>query len=155
VRRAIVAPHLFTTMEDRMRPIARGIAAFATAIALAACSGGGTPTQAPAGGTQAPAGTTAASAPCADSTGTTVVAVGVANFKWEQPITAKVGDVITWTNADAAPHKVALDDGSCQMSSNIAPGGGKASLVFSKAGTFPFHCSVHPTTMKGTITITQ
>lgn len=142
-----------------MRPIARGIATLATAIALAACSGGGTAstqapaggTQALAGGTQAPAGTSAASAPCTDSTGTTVVAVGVANNAWQQPINAKVGDVITWTNGDTVPHKVALDDGSCAMSDNI-PGGGSKSLVFSVAGTFPFHCSVHPS-MKGTITI--
>jgi plastocyanin len=137
-----------------MRPIARGIAALATALALAACSGGGTTTtQAPAGGTQAPAGTTAASAPCTDSTGTTVVAVGVANMEWQQPINAKVGDVITWTNGDTVPHKVALDDGSCAMSDNI-PGGGSKSLVFSVAGTFPFHCSVHPS-MRGTITISS
>jgi len=141
-----------------MRPIARGIAALATALALAACSGGGTSTQAPAGGTPAPGGgtqppaaTTAASAPCTDSTGTTVVAVGVANLQWQQPINAKVGDVITWTNNDTVPHRVALDDGSCAMSDNI-PGGGSKSLVFSVAGTFPFHCAVHPT-MKGTITI--
>jgi plastocyanin len=145
-------------MEDRMRPIARGIAALAAALALAACSGGGTSTQAPAGGTPAPGGgtqppaaTTAASAPCTDSTGTTVVAVGVANLQWQQPINAKVGDVITWTNNDTVPHRVALDDGSCAMSDNI-PGGGSKSLVFSVAGTFPFHCAVHPT-MKGTITI--
>ena len=137
-----------------MRPIARGIAALATALALAACSGGGTTTtQAPAGGTQAPAGTTAASAPCTDSTGTTVVAVGVANMEWQQPINAKVGDVITWTNGDTVPHKVALDDGSCAMSDN-SPGGGSKSLVFSVAGTFPFHCSVHPC-MRGTITISS
>jgi plastocyanin len=134
-----------------MRPIARGIVTLVTAVALAACSGGTSTTQQPAGGTQQPAGTTAASAPCADSTGTTVVAVGVANNAWQQPINAKVGDVITWTNSDGVPHKVALDDGSCQMSSNI-PGGGSKSLVFSVAGTFPFHCSVHPS-MKGTITI--
>ncbi len=134
-----------------MRPIARGIAAFATALALAACSGGGTPTQAPAGGTQAPAATTAASAPCADSTGTTTVSEGVANNTWQQPINAKVGDVITWTNSDSVPHKVALDDGSCAMSANI-PAGGSKSLAFSVAGTFPFHCAVHPN-MKGTITI--
>ena len=135
-----------------MRPIARGIAALVTALALAACSGGAaTTTQAPAGGTQPPAATTAASAPCTDSTGTTTVAVTVANNQWQQPINAKVGNVITWTNKDSVPHKVALDDGSCAMSDNI-PGGGSRSLVFSVAGTFPFHCAVHPF-MKGTITI--
>ena len=149
--RAIVARTIML-LEDRMRPIARGIAALVTALALAACSGGAaTTTQAPAGGTQPPAATTAASAPCTDSTGTTTVAVTVANNQWQQPINAKVGDVITWTNNDSVPHKVALDDGSCAMSDNI-PGGGSKSLVFSAAGTFPFHCAVHPF-MTGTITI--
>jgi plastocyanin len=140
-----------------MRPIARGIATLVTALALAACSGtaSSAPTTAAgtqaASGTQAPAATTAGSAVCADSTGTTTVEATVGGFKWE-PVSAKVGDVITWTNSDSAPHKVALDDGSCTMSGNIAGGGGKASLTFSVAGTYPFHCTIHPT-MKGTITI--
>lgn len=133
-----------------MRSLARGIATLGTALILAACSGNSVATTAPAGPTSGPAATTAA-APCADSTGTTVVAVGVQSNTWQQPVNAKVGDVITWTNSDGVPHRVALDDGSCQMSGNIA-GGGTRSLVFSAAGTYPFHCTVH-LSMKGTITI--
>jgi plastocyanin len=137
-----------------MRSITRGIATLMTAAALAACSGSASTaaagTQAPPG-SQAPAATTATSAVCADSTGTTTVDAAVGGNQWG-PVSAKVGDVITWTNSDAVPHRVALDDGSCQMSGNIPPGGGKASLVFSVAGTYPFHCTVHPT-MTGTITI--
>jgi plastocyanin len=138
-----------------MRSIARGIATLVTAVALAACSGGATtvPTTAPAPGTEAPAATTAGSAVCADSTGTTTVEAAVGGFQWG-PVSAKVGDVITWTNSDSAPHRVALDDGSCSMSGNIPGSGGKASLVFSAAGTYPFHCSIHPS-MKGTITISS
>jgi plastocyanin len=132
--------------EDRMRQTLRGIAALSTALLLAACSGGTTTTP-----TTAPGATTAAEAPCADSTGTTVVATSVADNTWTQPVSAKVGDVITWTNGDTVPHRVALDDGSCAMSANI-PGGGSKSLVFSKAGTYAFHCAVH-SSMKGTITI--
>jgi plastocyanin len=143
-----------------MRSIARGIATLATAVAIAACSGGASQapaatqaagTEAPAPGSEAPAATTAGSAVCADSTGTTTVDAAVGDFQWG-PVSAKVGDVITWTNSDSAPHRVALDDGSCTMSGNIDGGGGKASLVFSVAGTYPFHCTVHPS-MKGTITI--
>lgn len=133
-----------------MRPIHR-IATLATAILLAACSGGSTtPTSAPAA-TNGPAATTAAAKPCDDSTGTTVVAATVAGNTWSQPVNAKVNDVITWSNSDGVPHKVVLDDASCGMKDNI-PGGGSKSLVFTKAGTYPFHCAVHPT-MKGTITI--
>jgi len=129
-----------------MRPLARGIATLAISVALAACSGSGQAATPPA-----PGATTAGSAVCADSTGTTTVDATVGGFQWG-PVSAKVGDVITWTNSDSAPHKLALDDGSCTMSGNIAGSGGKASLVFSAAGTYPFHCTIHPT-MKGTITI--
>ena len=132
-----------------MRSIVRGIGAFATAAALAACSGGGAATTAPGSATGAAA---TQAAVCQDSTGTTTVEATVADFKWSQPINAKVGDVITWTNTDSAAHKVGLDDGSCAMGANIAGSGGKASLVFTKAGTYPFHCTIH-SNMKGTITI--
>lgn len=137
-----------------MRPIHR-IATLSTALLLAACGGTSAPsmvipaTAGPAA-TGGPAATTAAG-PCADSTDPTVVAASVGGNTWSQPVEAKVGDVITWTNGDTVPHKVALDDNSCAMSENI-PGGGSKSLVFSKAGTYPFHCSVHAN-MKGTITI--
>jgi plastocyanin len=118
------------------------------ALVLAACGGGGS-TSAP-GGTTGPAATGAGAAPCAESTAATVVEAAVADNTWG-PVSAKVGDVITWTNGDSVPHAVALDDGSCAMSGTI-PGGGTRSLAFSTAGSFPFHCSVHPS-MKGTIAI--
>lgn len=140
-----------------MRPTLRGLATLSTALILAACSGATTtPTTAPVPATSGPVATrgpvaTTAAAPCADSTGTTVVATSVGDNTWSQPVDAKVGDVITWSNGDGVPHRVVLDDASCSMSENI-PGGGSKSLVFSVAGTFPFHCGVHQT-MKGTITI--
>jgi plastocyanin len=132
-----------------MRSTIRSIAVLGTALAVAAC-GSGAGTAAP-GGTTGPAATTAA-APCTEPAAgeATVVEATVSGNTWG-PVSAGVGDVITWTNGDSVPHAVALDDGSCAMSGNI-PGGGARSLVFSTAGSFPFHCSVHPS-MKGTITI--
>jgi plastocyanin len=131
-----------------MQPTLRGVAVLATTMVLAACGGGGTAT---APGTTAGPVATSGAAPCTESTAATVVAATVAGNTWS-PVSAAVGDVITWTNNDAVPHAVALDDGSCSMSGSI-PGGGTRSLVFSVAGSFPFHCSVHPS-MTGTITIT-
>ena len=130
-----------------MRTLARITIALTATLALAAC-GSSAATQAPAGSTGGGTATV-----CQDSTGTTVVSASVANMTWSQPVTAKVGDVITWTNTDSVPHKVALDDGSCTMSNSITTGSPQ-SLVFTKAGTYAFHCSIHPT-MKGTITITN
>ena len=132
-----------------MRSILRGVATLATAAALAACSGGGTATTAPGATTS---GGATPPPVCVDSTAATTVDATVAEFKWSQPTNAKVGDVITWTNSDTAAHKVGTDDGQCTMTNNIAGGGGKASLVFNKAGTYPFHCTIH-SNMTGTITI--
>ena len=148
-----------------MRPTLRALATLSTALVLAACSGGGAPTAAPTTaaattGAVATSGPVATSAPVVTTPPTceepeagtaTTVEASVGGFAWGA-VTANVGDVVTWTNGDGVPHRVALDDGSCEMSGNI-PGGGSKSLRFNVAGTFPFHCAVH-STMKGTIVIT-
>jgi plastocyanin len=148
----------------------RGTAVFGVTLALAACTGSGgggggagTPTSAATAAATNSAQTAAAAtaaattsggggAPCADTTNPTTVSADVVGNTWvPATVNAKVGDVITWTNGDSVPHKVALDDGSCAMGANIA-GGQSASLTFTTAGSFPFHCTVHPS-MKGTIVI--
>ena len=146
-----------------MRQIARGFAILAAGMLVVAC-GGGSPTAAPTTATVATnppatsAPTTAAVTPAPETSchepaagEATDVSADVAGFEWGA-VNAKVGDVITWTNGDSAPHGVKTDDGSCVQANNI-PGNGTGSLVFDKAGTYPFVCKVHPQ-MKGTITIT-
>jgi plastocyanin len=144
-----------------MRPIVRTLATLSTAILLAAC-GGTTTTAAPTSGPPAATAPAATSAPpvateqakvCEDTDAATVVEASVGGFAWGS-VTAKVGEVVTWTNGDAAPHKLAFDDGTCTMDENIAGGGGTQSLTFSRAGTFAFHCTLHGQ-MPGSITITE
>lgn len=146
-----------------MRTLARGFAFLGAGLLVVACGGGGpttAPTTAPATvapATAAPPSTvpaTQAAASChtPDASESTDVEASIAGFEFG-PVTAKVGDVITWTNADSAPHGVKADDGSCRMEDNIS-GGGTGSLVFDKAGTYPITCTVHGN-MKGSITITE
>jgi len=144
-----------------MRPIHRTVAALAVALLVAACGGSATtPTTATgtvapgtaAAGTSAPEGSAAAGL-CTDVTQAapaTDVSTAVADFTW-QPVSAKVGQVITWKNNDSAPHGVQTDNPGCKMDAGIQSGQ-TGSLVFNQAGTFTFFCFVHPT-MKGTITI--
>jgi plastocyanin len=69
-------------------------------------------------------------------------------------VTATVGDVIGWTNGDSAPHTVTLDDGSCDTG-NLSQGA-TGLLVFNEAGTYTYHCNVHPSQMKDfTIEVTE
>src|SRR5262245_19485284 len=87
-----------------------------------------------------PAGSVAASAPaaggggCSTSSEEGAAQVGIENFTFSPgDVTAAVGETITWTNEDSAPHTATLDDGACDTG-NIAQGG-TAGLVFDAAGT--------------------
>mgnify|MGYP000477542358 CR=1 FL=1 len=121
-------------------------------LALAAC-GGGAATTAPSAAAPSDAPSIAPSAAggaCAPSTAVATVPVTIAGFAFPATITARVGDVVGFTNDDGAPHTATLDDGSC-TTENLAKGA-TGSLVFSVAGSYPFHCKIHPN-MTGTIEV--
>ena len=128
-------------------------------LILAACSSGGA-TSAPSTAASAAAPSVEASAEasapaggaaCSESAAAGEVSVAVKDFAFNPAdITATVGQTITFANGDSAPHTATLDDGSC-TTPNIAPGSSDG-LTFTAAGTYPFHCNVHPN-MKGTITV--
>ncbi len=123
-------------------------------LALAAC-GGGTASSAPSSAaTAAPAASAPAAGPvCEETTDPGDVAASVKDFAFEPAeISAKVGQVIAFTNTGAAPHTATLDDDSCTTPAiNVGAADG---LTFSVAGSYPFHCSIHAQ-MKGTITVTE
>lgn len=135
------------------RPIVT-LAAGAVLI-LAACSSSAATTAPTAAASAAPSveasAPPAATAPCVESAAAGEVAVAIKDFAFgPTDIQAKVGQTVTFTNGDSAPHTASLDDGSC-TTPNIAAGGSDG-LMFTAAGTYPFHCNVHPK-MKGTITV--
>ena len=53
-----------------------------------------------------------------------------------------VGATVTWINNDSVTH-TATADGGLWDSGRIDPGG-RFSVTFSTAGTFPYHCTIHP-----------
>jgi len=65
-------------------------------------------------------------------------------------ITVKVGDLVTWTNKDSVSHSATADDGS--FDTGILAQGQSGTASFSKAGTYTYHCKVHPN-MKATIIV--
>lgn len=65
-------------------------------------------------------------------------------------ISVSVGDSITWTNQDSAPHTATANDGS--FDTGNLDKGQSGSVTLSKAGTFAYICSVHPS-MKGTVVV--
>lgn len=130
-------------------------------LVLAACGGSGATTapdtsepaaSEPAGSEPAASDPGVAEA-CAPSTDTPTVTIAIANFVYEPAeATARVGDVVGWSNEDSAPHTATMDDDACGTG-NISSGSAQA-LVFNAAGTYPYHCAVHPN-MTATLTVTD
>ncbi|MDD5110370.1 MAG: cupredoxin domain-containing protein [Patescibacteria group bacterium] len=78
--------------------------------------------------------------------------VEMKNFSFAPPeLRIKVGEDVVWTNADASPHTVTSDTGSELGSDTIAPGA-TFTHRFLSAGTFAYHCSIHPS-MQGTVVV--
>jgi plastocyanin len=59
-------------------------------------------------------------------------------------LTVPVGTMVTWTNKDDIPHTVASTDDPKAFKSKVLDTGEKFSFTFSKAGTYPYFCSIHP-----------
>jgi plastocyanin len=57
-------------------------------------------------------------------------------------ITVAAGTTVTWINRDDIPHKVVSNDDVFR--SNVLDTDGKFSYTFSKAGAYPYFCSLHP-----------
>jgi len=65
-------------------------------------------------------------------------------------VTIKVGESVTWTNQDSTNHTVTADNG--EFNSDQLANGATFSFKFDKAGTYAYHCSIHPS-MKATVVV--
>jgi plastocyanin len=68
-------------------------------------------------------------------------------------LTVKVGDTVTWTNMDTAPHTVTVTSGPEKFNSGNLAKGESFSYTFTKPGTYAYYCAVHPD-MKASVTVT-
>ena len=68
--------------------------------------------------------------------------VKIDNFSFgPQTLTVAVGTTVVWTNSDDIPHTVVSTDGV--FTSKVRDTDEKFSYTFTKAGTYPYFCSVH------------
>ena len=63
--------------------------------------------------------------------------------------TIAVGGQVTWTWSGSAQHNVTFASGT----NSATQAAGTFSRTFGTAGTFPYQCSLHPSSMQGTITV--
>jgi plastocyanin len=67
-------------------------------------------------------------------------------------LTIKAGDSVVWKNASDAPHTVTSDTGVFNTPSILSPNQ-TFMHTFAQAGTFKYHCNIHPY-MQATIIVT-
>ncbi len=89
---------------------------------------------------------------------TATVTVSIVGMNGDQsfspnPVSVKVGQSIAWHNSDVITHTATQDGGGFNTGS-IAPGTTSSPITMNTAGTFSYHCSIHPS-MVGTVTVTQ
>jgi plastocyanin len=76
--------------------------------------------------------------------------VAIDNFAFSPAtLNVKMGQQVTWTNKQDVAHTVTADGGTFDHS---MPSDATFSFTFPKAGTFAYHCTIHPF-MKGTIVV--
>jgi plastocyanin len=66
------------------------------------------------------------------------------------PLSVTVGTTVTWTNNDNTSH-TSTENNGLWSSPAIAPGG-QFSTTFTSAGSFTYHCTIHPG-MIGTVNV--
>jgi plastocyanin len=118
-------------------------------LTLAACGGAPATTGTSTTPTTAPTATPTAN-PTPTPTPTTATSSGgnsvtIMNFSFSpNSLTVKVGTKMTWTNHDSVTHTVTANQGA--FNSPVPPGG-SFSFTFTKAGTYAYHCMIHPSMM--------
>lgn len=81
--------------------------------------------------------------------------VSIKNFAFSPAnITITKGTTVTWTNNDTTVHTIVETDGKNGPNSNSVNPGDSYTFTFSQAGTYKYHCSIHPE-MTGTVTVTE
>ena len=71
--------------------------------------------------------------------------VKIDNFSFgPAALTVPVGTTVTWINRDDIPHTVVSTDDPKAFKSKVLDTDEKFSFTFSKAGTYPYFCSIHP-----------
>ncbi len=82
------------------------------------------------------------------------LAIGMRNLKFDPAeATAKVGQLVTWTNLEAVPHNVVAQEGA-DFESDVVGQDGSYQYTPQEPGTIAYVCTIHPG-MEGTLTVEE
>ena len=98
-------------------------------------------------------GSSSPSAPTTSAADVTINMVGnIASQSFSpNPTTMRVGQTVAWKNADSIAHDATQDAGRFSTAT-VNAGATSAPITMSTAGTFTYHCTIHPG-MVGSITV--
>jgi len=130
-------------MEDRQVRRLPELAAVSLAFVLAACGGASGGITGDGGGGGGGGGSGSGGGGSSNS-----ISVADNSFTPAKDTVAK-GTQVTWTWRGAALHSVTFDDGP----SSETMAAGSYARTFDTAGTYPYHCKVHGTSMSGSVTV--
>jgi len=119
----------------------------AAALVLLSACGSDTPGGTGSAATSTPTPTVAQPTPTPAPGYTQVVLItntSNGSFGFTPPkLAIRVGTTVIWKNRSSAPHTVTSDDGTTFDSGTVAVGG-TFHFTFKTAGTFSYHCNIHP-----------
>jgi plastocyanin len=70
-------------------------------------------------------------------------------------VKVKVGSSITWTNYDSIEHNVTSEGGPQKFASGDIGEGGHFAITATTPGVIHYECTIHPTSMNGTIEVVR
>lgn len=83
------------------------------------------------------------------SNGAKIINITIANFAFNPAnVSISKGDTVKWTNDDQVPHQIAIMGSNSQVLNT----GESYSITFEVAGSFDYHCNIHPS-MTGNVTV--
>jgi plastocyanin len=124
---------------NRLRLTIAMLLALTVPLALAGCGGS----------TAQPATSATSTSTDAGGAATGGLTVSESGFAFEPAsLDVKVGDTVTFTNKDSAPHNVRIDGKELGEQAQ----GASVTWKAEKAGTYPYTCTIHPS-MSGTIVV--
>jgi len=94
-----------------------------------------------------------------DETGKKEVTISLSSLKFDpQNIRISKGTKVTWVNNEEVEHYINTDSHPAHtyflaQNSKALKKGESFSLVFDQIGIYPYHCSVHPSSMTGNLLV--
>jgi plastocyanin len=70
-------------------------------------------------------------------------------------VRVKVGSTLKWTNYDSVEHNVTSEGGPQKFASKTFGEGATFEVKLNKPGVIHYECTIHPTTMNGTIEVVK